>query len=973
MGMGAGQLMAQGLTLPVAGLMTDPGPFTAAPEGGLVEAQNVVILRPGVVEPRTGQILIKDSTLKSNADDAYACYGDPTSNIFVWAASPWIIRQNGTTTITGPDTFLSGRIRTCPTGGRGLFTSENGVCTLPSQQASPANGSATIAYRAGMPQPHAPAFATATVPTGYPAGAAWLPNGESVAYRVTLRRRLEDGTLVESAPSCRCVVTNSAGAARGVSMDGSLATGIYRAWTPGVVGGEGFNELIVGDELCIYRSARIAGTPSDEMRLRAVLQYNTAFDGFTSVVDGAATPWFDGLDDAAWAGPTLYTSNTQEGAALANYRPEYARDIALYNGMTFYGGARTPMRLDATLKKMGTTATVNDPDNAMCSFAFTGDTTAGVPTITNVTNVRYFSIGQVITTAAQAPGNASATFPANTVVQSINVATNTIGLSANAGVTAVGVASIGWDWIESTDSGSRIYCNSGVGTLPTRYFSLSAESLDNRWNGDNTTQIQLRCSGVTQTEQILCSWFQPDCTDATFSIRSTKPLAWDVYIDRTTGAAAQQLGSIAELQWTKVNEPEHCPIPYRTTVGDAAYAIRRIEVARNSLLIFKDDGLYQCFGSTPDSLSFELLDRTIIIPAAKDQTAGDEPAKWVGRFDDRVFAMTTRGPMQIGDAGAIPVGAPILESLRQRFIYAFGAFDESLRALMIDTQSRRVGFFYDETGSDTFSVGYVLDVERMTWTYWKFSRPVADFTTYHALQASMFAGSYFYGYLLDNRTSLDDGSITVSTMPTTYESWPSETCTINTVAGTGPYTITIAAGSEWTPVVGDILIRSGTAHEVTSVTSSTVFESDTQPTTGSATWRESFESRVVWLARAEGNVTLEKHWMDAVLPFESSTLLSRATDSAAAAGPGAGRMKSYFKGYRNLAAADESFVDTSQTIGVSPWPIAPAYKKVRVPPAFARDWALRVGFSIRQAGVWFSTAGISLTFATTQAPNRAQR
>jgi hypothetical protein len=315
--------------------------------------------------------------------------------------------------------------------------------------------------------------------------------------------------------------------------------------------------------------------------------------------------------------------------------------------------------------------------------------------------------------------------------------------------------------------------------------------------------------------------------------------------------------------------------------------------------------------------------------------------------------------MQIGDAGAEPVGAPILESLRQRFVFAFGSNDESLRALMIDTQARRVGFFYDRTGDGEATVGYVLDVESMTWTYWTFGRPIADFSTLPAFGASLFAGNYFYGFLFEDRTVLDDASVTVTTMPRTYDSWASANCTVNTVTGTGPYTVTIAAGSEWTPAVGDMLIQSDVAHEVVSVTSATVFETDVAPTPAStATWRESYECRCVWLARTERNVGAEKHWRAVDFPFEKATLLSRYVSPTSSTG----RMKSYFRGYRNTGAAIEAFVDADQSIGVTPWPLVPAYKPVAVPPAVARDWALRVGFSIRQAGVWFSTGGISVLF-----------
>jgi hypothetical protein len=958
-----GALVTQALSLQVAGLATDPGPFTAAPDGAMVEAQNVVVLRPGVLEPRPGTAWFKDATLKAGSDDAAAMHVDTDINIWVVASSPWIIRKSGTTTTTGPSSFISGKIRFAPTGGRLLLTSENGVCTLPEQLASPASGSATVAYRAGMPQPYAPRMIVTTAAAGYPAGANWLANGDSVAYRVTLARLLANGTLVESPPSGRVVVTNSAGAARGVLLT-DVAGGVFSAWYDGVSGttGQAYGGLIAGDILRVYRSPTVTGTPTDEMTLRTVLVWNATYGGFVSVVDGAATPWFDGLADSAWTGPALYTNDTQEGGLLANFRPEYARDITLYNGMTFYAGAMTSQRVDVVLKNLGTR---DDPSQTINSFAFTGDITSGTNTILNCTNIRSFSLGQVITLTAQAPGTATASFPLNVYVTAINVAAATVTLSANTGATTVGVGAVAWDWIETTTgvTTSRLYHYAAVGAVPARHFTSFAYDLDNRWNGDQDTGIQLRAAGESQTQDIGIAVFRVVPTDASFTFKSSKPFAWDRYVGDGTagnlGITSTQQGGVAELRWSKLNEPEHCPVLYRTTVGDAAHAIRRIVVARNSLLIFKDDGLFQCYGKSPDpnsGLAFELLDRTILIPSPKDDF-GDEPVKWVGRFDDRVYAMTTRGPMQIGDSGARPVGAPILESLRRRFQTAYGSADESRRALMIDTASRRVGFFYDLDGTgDLGSVGYVLDVETGIWTYWKFAREVADFG--YSGPYTAFAGGYSYGYFLGSRTMLDDATVTVATLPETADTWPTETCTINTVTGSGPYTVTIAAGSEWTPVVGDLLIRDGVAHDVSAITSATVFTTVTQPTTGAATWREGFECRCVWSARAEGSVGVEKQWIRLHVPFELQVLMSRYVDSSTSTG----RLKTYFRGYRNTDAAIEQFVDGTQVIGLTPWPIEPSFKSIDVPDEVALDWALRVGFSVRQACSWFATAGMTIEY-----------
>jgi hypothetical protein len=951
----------QAMSLPTAGLMTDPGPFTAAPDGGMVEAQTVVVLRPGVMEPRPGSKWFKDSVLKAGNDDAAAIYGDTQSNVFVWADAPWIIRKNASTTITGPTVFIPGKIRVAATGGRALFTSEHGICTLPGQLASPANGSATVAYRAGLPQPYCPgAFLTAV-------GSTWLLTNYAVAYRVTLRRRLADGSLLESAPSNRVIVRNNSGGTRAVTIASAAVTGAYQAWRTSLLATNPFGDLLAGDELCIYRSPAVTPStsePSDEMRLVVSLPYNTTYQAFIDPYDSAPpTAWTDRVPEASLNGTELYTNASEEagGLASANFRPEYARDIALYNGMTFYAGAKTSQRLDLRLRSIGDTAS---PQTSLVTRVFAGTCAIaiGTNTITGIgaADMAFLSVGQLIQDVGTSPIGAPADFPANTRITAILSATS-VQVSANALVTKAAATLTAWDYIQVSDASFtlRLFATpAGSGLVLTGNNeaefdqTVGAQLMEVQWNGHLAAQerwrtFQLRVTGVTSRSELIVSFFRVNADDASFTVKSTKPAAWDRYVDFATGVTSQQQGGVAELRWSKINEPEHCPVPYRRTIGDASSAIRRIVVAKQSLLIFKDDGLFQIYGSLPTDLASDLVDSTIVLPAPKQDTA-DEPSKWVGRFDDRVFAMTTRGPMVLTDTGGVLVGAPILESLRRRFVAAFGAFDESLRALMIDTRARRVGFFYDTDGTGATTSGYVLDVETGMWTFWTFMRPIASFSELSIFGAPIFAGGYAYGYMSDDRTMLDDASLASTALPDTYESWEGESCTVTNVTGTGPYTVTIAAGSEWTPAVGDLLCQSETAHEVTAITSATVFTTATAPTVAAAEWREGFECRVVWLARAEGNAGQEKHWIDVMFPLELSALFGRA--------------KAYFKGYRNTSAAVETAMNATTTNGVAPYALAPAWKRFSVPRSHASDWALRIGFTIRQACVWFSTAGVSVIF-----------
>lgn len=950
--------MTQALSLPVAGLMTNPGPFTAAPDGGMTEAQNVVVVRPGVLEPRPGTTRFEDTTIGTGD----AIYVDDDGDTWVVGASSGLVRKNGTTTITGPDSFERGKIRFAPTGGRALFTTEDGVCTLPGQLASPASGSSTVAYRAGMPQPYTPrVYLTAATGTSVSA------TDTTLAYRFTLRRRLANGTIIESAPSSPVPVRSLAAWALGnQNVQIGDPAYPYRGWRTSSY--PGFGDLIAGDELCVYRSPRTSpgdAIPSDEMRLRTVITYDA--------VTGTFPAFTDTLPDASWSGASLYTNETQEGAILANYRPQYARDIALYNGMTFYAGAKTAQRVTLNLKRVGDGATANSPSETLTTWAFaSGDIAIGTNTILTIsaTDIPYMSVGQVITRNTNAPGTADAYFPADTYITAVGAASVTV--SANALATQAGASLKAWDWVQTTIGGvdTRMYVVQAVlGATPARFFYPydldipyimgGPPSMENGWNGTTASasgypNIQLRVSGgrpftyaagiISSYEDMTVSFEGTNPSASSFTVKSTKPLAWDRYVDSVTGVTSAQSGGVAELQWSKINEPEHCPLPYRNVVGDAAYAIRRIAVARNSLLVFKDDGLYQVFGRDPGDLQFELLDRTLVIPAPS--SSADEQSKLVGSLGDVVYAMTTRGPMACTDGGGAPVGLPILETLRRTLGNAYGSGDALIRGMMIDAQNSRVGFSINASSNGTT---YVLDIQSGIWTLWTLPASPRGFATKRSTGEPTFCADSFIGTFVNDRRDLDGTSITVGSIGTYDSNSSAAAITINTVTGTGPYTVTFSASVSGL-VAGDTILKGATYHTVIEVLSGTQVITQSAPSTGAgATILRAYECRCVWLARPEGNIGAEKHWRSILFGFELATRI--------------GLMSALFRGYRNTVAGEVSVVLKPNDTALDTSALTPAIRRTFVPQSVGRDWALQVGFTVRQAGVWFSTSGVSILFA----------
>lgn len=970
--------MSQSVILPVAGLVTDPGPFTAAPEGSLVVADNVVVLRPGVIEPRPGTSQYVDAVLKAGPYGAQHLYIDENKRRWVWAVNvgTWIMRLGQATTITGPSSFSDGKIRVEPTGGRALVTSNNGVCTLPQQLASPASGSSTVAYRAGLPQPAPPVWSLTT---------GGIPTATRIRYRFTIRRRLANGTVVESPPSNPIDILTT-GANQGVFFSGIATTDPYFAYRTDNWSAGGYAEIIPGDELCVYRSASVTPfsvDPGDELRLRMVVPWNTTYNAFVDPANAPA-PFADRLADTQWDGPPLYTNDTQEGAQNANYRPEYARDIALYNDMTFFAGSLSTHRLDLRLNAIGGGT---DPQTALRTFTFNGTCAIGSPTVTAIAaaDIAALAVGQVIQTTGTSP-LAAAAFPAQTKI--VSMTATSITMSANA--TVAGVTGLrSWDWIEIIASAQtqRIYVGPTAGALPSSLASgvtafretwgadgggQGAETQYNNFpsgvgvanTGSRFRQVQLRIAGgyidptTLYTTDMLWSFYRNLPSDSSFVVRSTKPLAWDRYVDSTTGVTSMQEGGVAELSWSKISEPEHVPLANRTTVGSASFPIRRILVARQSLLILKDDGLYQCYGSDPSDLRFELVDSTFSMPAATNGyavSATDGPSKNAGTFGDAVYAMATRGPVAATDTGVTPIGTPILETMRD-FMGSNGGTISG--AFYSDRDANRIGFSFGISGGV-----YVYAVDSGAWVRWTLPSRNNNAIAAFAMSpegSTFYASDYTTNQLVDSRQLLQLWPLGFKL--NTWDGFPGSTATVTGTTGSSPVTVTIAAGSEWVPAVGDLFTDDfGALVPVSGVISPTQFTVDTigLGLLDPVTWYSAYESRVVWVGNADGNIGDEKHFMNVAFPFEKAAVLNR--------------LKLYLAGYRNTSTPTETYIDTNQyvTETLGTFPVAPSYKTAPI-VGFTRDWAIKIGFVNKQAMSWFSTAGLSLTLTRT-APGKVAR
>lgn len=161
------------------------------------------------------------------------------------------------------------------------------------------------------------------------------------------------------------------------------------------------------------------------------------------------------------------------------------------------------------------------------------------------------------------------------------------------------------------------------------------------------------------------------------------------------------------LMWSKTNIPGAVPVLNIEYIGSASKRIMRIAALRDSLFVFKDDGIFRVTG-TYGNFTVELLDNTAPLIAPESVSA----------LNNKLYALTTQGVVAVSDAGVEVVSRKIEDQLISLFsssrlpmsYYSFGVGYESEREYILWTVSGPSSTYADQA--------FVYNVFTEAWTRW---------------------------------------------------------------------------------------------------------------------------------------------------------------------------------------------------------------------------------------------------------------
>jgi hypothetical protein len=137
------------------------------------------------------------------------------------------------------------------------------------------------------------------------------------------------------------------------------------------------------------------------------------------------------------------------------------------------------------------------------------------------------------------------------------------------------------------------------------------------------------------------------------------------------------------LYYSKLQQPEAVPLVNFFDVGQQNKAILRIFPLRDSLFIFKEDGLYVLSGQVSSSFVLDLFDSSTVMIAADS----------VGLINNTIYCWTTQGISLVSESGVSLLSRPI---------------DSNILPLTNAT--------YPNFSTATFGVGYQSDNSYYVWT-----------------------------------------------------------------------------------------------------------------------------------------------------------------------------------------------------------------------------------------------------------------
>jgi hypothetical protein len=753
-----GSLMGVSGIIPCRGLATD-GNATAPPTGALRRCENAIIDAPGVASARPNFNVPFSKTSTKEVHRVFAHDGAIYALTYDSGGPTWALEKSASVLTGGatPTDTTRSNMQVAKVRANAYFATDSGVRKI-------STSSDTATADAGMHEPITPTLSIGGSGT-------WLAVNDYVAYRIIFVKRDANDVETRSAPTPWASVQNTTAGADGVNVFVPLPS-----------------YVTAGDTLEIYRSKTVTTSPpSDVLYLSARYTITSADVTAESVTIEDALP-------TAMLGELLYTSSVREGIEGANLRPPRCLALAAWQDSLWCGSTRAPHTLVVDLVSIW-----DPPPSSVANCTVT----TGVNTLTLPAPQSDVRVGQLLW------NDTLSAFPAGTKVT--NVAGATLTVSNNALITSA-VADLGFADTVTID-GVEYYGRVGATTPSSRFYAVttsgSADSNAIRtaralayavsaYSGSTLYVQVVEEASTAVTGRPARIVFQrtdlSDDTAFTFDAGSIPDASWEAYSGSFTSEQETKPNRIA---FSKPLEPEHFRLFDWIEMGREDAHVLAFAPLSGGMLVFKEDGIWSVYGNWPLFSVDKVSDARLV--------RGDA----VSVLDDRAYAWTDRGVLEMGDRGVLEdITAGRIRDELVALKDEYDASDSSQAGAWV-VRWPRMSLVLVGANSDDSPRIYVFHLLTREWSMWPIdgTRAAPWIGPWYDIEGERVLYGRQGPAKIEVRSS-------ISGTPRGYDT--SYSITTWSIAGT---TITVATANlgEWDPKAGDFVSSSDGAARVLAV------------------------------------------------------------------------------------------------------------------------------------------------------------
>lgn len=784
------------VNLKASGLHTFFQSLMEVPPGALLKANNTVINREGVIEPRRGiktyglpfgvsntrakELFEYKGRIIRHVEDKLA-FDDGTSNFVDFSGS-----------YTEPSAGY--RIKSCEAKQNFYFTTSDGVRKISATNSSEFSSSAGYVTELGAPRGLSGSVSVLYDVSGFFPEVVSTSAKNYVSYRIVWTITDKNKNILLGAPSDTMtaenpVANNSFYIQAGVSLTFPVPQGIDSS---------NYTEYTYR----IYRSEIATSTPSDELKLiyedkLTASQISTRIVSYSDFI----------TETSRLGGVQLYTNeNSGEGILAANEKPPIAHDIAPFKGHLFYSNTRSQHSLvvqfldfnNVILSDPTPSITITPQSGIGNTYTFAGDKgqfrlsfpvatsfTAKETTFTiySPSNKRTYTIiinrTDLVGTGGLYPNdgriylyvNITAADTAATVASKVNTVMNDANFNAMFGLDfsrALATNQITFSAIyagyytpaivPSMITYTNVVTPSGdVASTKTALLSSSSdintqieESIKSlvKIINQNSSEV-VTAYYVTGGKFILYSKTMDDisfsvgASSATFSSKFSPSLGYGATLTTKSVSKSDRIKN--RLYFSKYQEPEAVPFLNFIDIGAGDAEIYRIISLRESLFILKEDGVYRLAGDPGIKPTWDV--------GAFDLTCTIKALETAITLGNQCYFLSNQGVMRLNESSLESISRSVDNKFIPLFSLSEGRFILPIASFSVAYESDKSFLLWTIKNNldQKATVCYRYNTVTGTWTEWNISKTCAVLNSH---EDKLYFGSGTDNYIEVERKTL---------------------------------------------------------------------------------------------------------------------------------------------------------------------------------------------------------------------------